>query len=55
MTIRIHRNKLLADDKPLIDLLTDEKRLAVETFLKYGKSSENECSSDQYIEKLVDQ
>ena len=51
----MHKNKVLACGETLIDLLTGEKRLAVETFLKYGKSSKNDCTSEQFIDKLVDQ
>ena len=51
----MHENRMLACGETLIDLLTGEKRLAVETYLKYGKSSKNDCTRDEFIDKLVDQ
>ena len=52
----MHKDKVLSDGKTLKDLLTDDaKKLAVATFTKFGKSSKTDCSSEKFIEKLVDQ
>ena len=52
----IHKDKVLADGKSLMDLLKNEKEKleAVKTFLKYGKSSVTDCSGDQLMDKLVE-
>ena len=51
----MHKDKLIDDENTLIDLLQDnDKRLAVETFIKYGRSSVTNCSSAQFIKNLDD-
>lgn len=54
LTISLHKDKVFANGKTLMDLLTDEKKLAAETFMKCGRSSVTDGSGDQLIEKLVD-
>jgi len=55
LTMSMHSDKVLADGNTLNDLLTDDaKKLAVATFMKFGKSSTTDCSSEKFIEKLVD-
>ena len=51
----MHKDKVLAEGSTLLDLLKndDEKLEAVKTFIAYGRSSVNDCSSDKLIEKLV--
>ena len=50
----IHKDKVFADGKSLLDLLKidHEKLEVVKTFIKYGKSSVSDFSGDQLIEKL---
>lgn len=38
----------------LLDFLTKEEKLAVQTYLRYGKSSITDCTSEDLIESLVD-
>ena len=49
------KDKVLRDGNTLKDLLTnDDKKLAVATFNKFGKSSIDERSSERFIDDLVD-
>ena len=54
-TISMHKDQCFNGGKTLLRLLKNkDKKIAVETFLKFGISSKSECQSDEYVNKLVD-
>lgn len=56
IAIRMHSDFVFEEDgKDLISLLKDgERKVAAKTYMEMGKSSKSLCTSEEFIEKLVD-
>ena len=54
-TVSMHKDQQFVRGKTLMKLLKDkDKKIAVETFLKFGISSKSDCKSEEFVNKLVD-